>query len=207
MARGGSLALTVALQESDVLWILRGLDAEAAADCDVSEMDGFVVSQGLLDVYGGRLWLECEGEAATLRFTLPTARPWTILIVDDKPEAAQLYQRYLQELDCVLWVARDAQEAAQRLADGLPDLVLLDVLMPNEDGWSVLQRLRTGSGTARVPVVICSVLSQPRLGTALGATAVLQKPISQEDLLSTVERLLRPEGNRGPACPAAPPTP
>lgn len=207
MAAGETLTLSVLPREGDVLWVLRGLAADMAADIDVDEVDGFAVSQGLLDVYGGRLWLEPEGdEEASLCFTLPTARPWVILVVDDKPEAAQLYQRYLQELDCVLWAAHDAQEAEQHLADALPDLVLLDVLMPNEDGWSVLQRLKTDPDTASVPVVICSVLSQPRLGLALGATAVLQKPINQEDLLSTVERLLRPEGNRGPACPAAPPT-
>lgn len=207
MAKTEALTLLVEPRGGHVEWVLHGLDAEEAAGCDVAETDGLVVSQGLLDVYGGRLWLECEGEEATLRFTLPTARPWTILIVDDKPEAAQLYQRYLQDLDCVLWAASDAQEVAQRLADGLPDLVLLDVLMPNEDGWSVLQRLRTDPTTADVPVVICSMLSQPRLGLALGATAVLQKPISQEDLLQTVAQLLHREDSPATVHPTAPPSP
>ncbi|HHX44060.1 MAG TPA: response regulator [Chloroflexi bacterium] len=207
MAKTEALTLLVEPRGGHVEWVLHGLDAEEAAGCDVAETDGLVVSQGLLDVYGGRLWLECKGEEATLRFTLPTARPWTILIVDDKPEAAQLYQRYLQDLDCVLWAASDAQEVAQRLADGLPDLVLLDVLMPNEDGWSVLQRLRTDPTTADVPVVICSMLSQPRLGLALGATAVLQKPISQEDLLQTVAQLLHREDSPATVHPTAPPSP
>jgi CheY-like chemotaxis protein len=205
MAARDSLTLSVTPRAHDVLWVLHGLDAQEAARCDVSQTDGFVVSQELLDVYGGALSLECEGDEATLRFTLPTVRPWTILIVDDNPEAAELYRRYLQEVDCVLWVARDAQEVAQRLADGTPDLVLLDVLMPNEDGWSVLQRLKTDPATAHVPVVICSVLSQPRLGLALGATEVLQKPISQEDLLQTVAQLLHREDSPATVHPTVPP--
>jgi len=205
MAAGNKLALSVVPREGDVLCALGALAADAAARCDLDEVNGLAVSRGLLEVYGGQLWLEHnEGQEASLCFTLPTVRPWAILVVDDKPEAAQLYQRYLQELDCVLWVARDAQEAEERLAEATPDLVLLDVLMPNEDGWGVLRRLRTDPSTAGVPVVICSVLSQPRLGSALGATAVLQKPISQEALLSTVQRLLRLEGNRASVCQATP---
>ena len=60
--------------------------------------------------------------------------------------------------------------------------------MPEEDGWAILQYLQENSSTAEIPVVICSVLSQPQLALALGAKEVLQKPISREELLATVRR-------------------
>lgn len=67
---------------------------------------------------------------------------------------------------------------------------LLDVLMPNNDGWQILEWLRAEPSTSTVPIVVCSVLDQPHLAFALGAQAVLQKPVTQADLLKTVHRLL-----------------
>jgi len=76
------------------------------------------------------------------------------------------------------------------LAAMTPDLILLDVLMPQQDGWRLLQGLKTQEDTATIPVVICSVLGQSDLATALGAAAVVQKPISEEVLVATVGQIL-----------------
>ena len=75
--------------------------------------------------------------------------------------------------------------------------MLLDVLMPQEDGWDILQSLKTLPETASIPVVICSVLSQPHLALALGAAEVLRKPISEETLLATVKKVLALEDTVG----------
>ena len=82
------------------------------------------------------------------------------------------------------------QQLDDELAKASPDVILLDVLMPQLDGWDILQQLKTRPETQHVPVVICSVLSQPRLAVALGAADVLRKPISAEALLTTIRRLL-----------------
>lgn len=139
-----------------------------------------------------------------LCFTIRAIKPKTILIIDDDGDTISLYQRYLQGQDYVLQVAQSGDQAQALIAGGVPDLILLDVLMPREDGWDILQRLRAAPETASIPVVICSVLSQSRLALALGAVEVLGKPLDQAALLRTVQRLLSRQGSAEGAHRAGP---
>ena len=205
-AVGDVLHLDISLESERTLWRVQALDRSPAEALYEEQM---AVSKGLLGLYGGRLWLEDGADGATLAicFSLPTPPNQVILIVDDDADAIRLYQRYLSGWPSILLVARDWPEVDERLADAVPDLVLLDVLMPNTDGWSILQKLKARPDTEQVPIVICSVISQPRLALALGAAAVLQKPFDREVLLREVERFLPRRDH--PATPAnsAPPYP
>ena len=111
-------------------------------------------------------------------------------------------QRYLDREGFRLWTAQSSEEAEAWLARGTPDVILLDVLMPREDGWDILQQLRTSPATASTPVIICSVLSQPQLALSLGASAVLQKPISREALVMAIRQALPLAGSGATARPA-----
>ena len=194
LAAGRTLELRVTLGDREAIWQVRGLDELRIGDL-AQGAGSFLVSRSLLSVYGGRFWIEREEGAFVLSFAVPTARPWTVLIIDDDLETIDLYRRYLSARQLVVQVARRGEEMASFLAEATPDLILLDVLMPREDGWNILQRLKNTPETANIPVVICSVLSQPHLALALGAAAVLQKPIAQETLLGAVQNLLAQEGS------------
>lgn len=195
LVAGRALRLSVSERARETLWQLRPLDEAKLGRVEAQPMPRFAVGRSLLSVYDGRLWLEKEPEGLVLCFTLPSARPWTIFILDDDPETVELYRRYLPAREFAVQVARRGAELDALLAEARPDLILLDVLMPREDGWNILQRLRNTPETASIPVLICSVLSQPSLGLALGAAAVLQKPIDQASLLQTVRRFLFREDN------------
>lgn len=198
LATGKVLELTVTLRENATLWRLRGLDQSKAPERSIQRVAGFAVGQELLRVYNGSLWFERdERRAPVLCFTMPTARPKTVFIVDDNADTIDLYQRYLQAGKFVVSAARSRDQLWALLAEAKPDLILLDVLMPQSDGWDILQRLKTMPETAAIPVVICSVLSQPQLALALGAVRVLQKPVDQEVLLETVQALLASEDSAG----------
>lgn len=197
-ASGTTLELTVTLQREETLWKLNGLKGVDLSEHDLERLPGLVLSRSLLEVYGGQLWLQREAEGrAALLFTLPIAKPKTILVIDDNADAIARYQRCLEPQGYALRLARSGEEVRAHLAEALPDLVLLDVLMPQEDGWDILQSLKTLPETASIPVVIVSVLSQPELAFALGASEVLCKPVSEETLLATVRKLLAPEDNAG----------
>jgi Amt family ammonium transporter len=71
----------------------------------------------------------------------------------------------------------------------LPDVIVLDVMMPGMHGWEVLQRIRNHPQTAQIPVIICSVVNNPELAQALGASTFLPKPIRQEDVLTALGRV------------------
>jgi CheY-like chemotaxis protein len=130
-----------------------------------------------------------------LCFTIPGSKPKTVLVIDDDADTVRLYQRLLQAHDYIVRTARSAEELKGQLGESLPDLVLLDVLMPREDGWDMLNYLKRAPATASIPVVICSVLSQPGLALSLGAEEVLRKPIQEEILIKTVERILAQAGS------------
>ncbi len=202
LVTGRTLRLSISARARETLWQLRPLDEAKVGRQDAQQTPRFAIGRSLLSVYEGRLWLEKEQGILTLSFTLPNARPWTILILDDDPETIELYRRYLPAREFAIQVARRGAELEALLTDARPDLILLDVLMPREDGWSILQRLKNTPETAPIPVVICSVLSQPSLALALGAAAVLQKPIDQASFLQTVRSFLPQEDSGGRARPA-----
>jgi CheY-like chemotaxis protein len=159
---------------------------------DLLKRPAIAVSRGLLEVYGGQLVVEIQQDGvAALLFLLPCERPRTLLVIDDHEDTLRLYQRYLQRHGYALRLARNGDEAWQALTEeSLPSLIILDVLMPREDGWMILQRLKIMPEMAKIPVIIYSVLSQPSLALALGAVAVLNKPVQEDVLLQALEKYL-----------------
>jgi len=209
LVSGSTLRLVVGLGEGDrrlrgprptsprpispkTLWQIMGLGHADRVRPGLEEATGFMVSQSLLDAYGGRLWVQTDERGrAVICFSVPVAKPEAILVVDDDAETIALYRRYLENQEYVVRGARNKDQVEAEMARSLPDLVLLDVLMPQEDGWGLMRYLKARPETAQIPIVICSVLSQPRLALALGAVRVLQKPISEQLLIQTVQSVLR----------------
>jgi CheY-like chemotaxis protein len=181
----GSLCLSVRVRRPEIVFRLVGAYGD-----DIVE--NLALGQRLLAVYGGRLWVEHKTASLRIAFALPIVEPPTILVADDDRETIALYQRYLQGHGYAVRLARNGSEIATSLAEKRPDAILLDVLMPQEDGWAVLQRLKTVPDTANIPVIVCSVLGQPSLALALGAAEVLRKPIEETELLGAIERALAP---------------
>ncbi|MHB0875631.1 MAG: response regulator [Anaerolineae bacterium] len=112
-----------------------------------------------------------------------------VLLVDDNEKLLQLYARYLSLGPYEAATATSAAEAEAWLEREHADAVVLDVMMRGEDGWELLERLRARPETARLPVIVCSVLDEPRLALLLGAQASLKKPIVADDLLEVVRRV------------------
>jgi signal transduction histidine kinase len=122
---------------------------------------------------------------------LPAA---TVLVVDDEPNNLEIIQGFLQLEGFNVVTAQDGQSALLSLPGSLPDLVLLDVLMPGLDGFEVCRRIKESPATAFVPVVIITALqgAQDRLrGAAAGADEFLSKPFDHVELITRVKGLLR----------------
>jgi len=122
---------------------------------------------------------------------MKVAQPHTVLVVEDNEGAIELYRRYLAQNEGYHLVGATDPRATYDMASHLrPAAIILDIMMPAQDGWSVLQRLRTDPGTASIPIIICSVCDDPELAVALGANAYLKKPVSQFQLLAALHRCL-----------------
>jgi DNA-binding response OmpR family regulator len=123
-----------------------------------------------------------------------------ILVVDDEPEVRSLVHELLSRAGYEIGEAADGRNALRQLFAAPPDLVVLDVTMPDMDGWQALERIRDVSD---VPVLMLtahgSELERVR-GLKAGADDYVMKPFGRQELLARVEALLRrSEGRRLPA--------
>ena len=117
----------------------------------------------------------------------------SILIADDEPNIVLSLEFLLQEAGYEVRVARDGQEALDALAQQLPDLILLDVMMPRVSGFDVCQRIRENPAWRGVRVVMLSAKGREvevHKGLALGADSYVTKPFAVKDLMAEVARQL-----------------
>lgn len=124
-----------------------------------------------------------------LSLSLPGADESLLLVVDDQETALRMFERYLSHTDLRLVGVRDGNEVLSLARRLQPQAITLDVMMPNMDGWEVLQGLQADPATRHIPVIVCSVWEEPELASSLGAADFLGKPIKQKDLLAALTRL------------------
>jgi two-component system copper resistance phosphate regulon response regulator CusR len=122
-----------------------------------------------------------------------------ILVVEDEKKAAAYLRKGLAENGFVVDVAHDGAEGLHRARSGDYDLVVLDVMLPGRDGWSVLAELRqAGKGTLVLFLTARDAVQDRVKGLELGADDYLVKPFAFSELLARVRSLLRRSGPRQP---------
>ena len=112
-----------------------------------------------------------------------------VLVIDDNEGLAEMLDRYLTGHACRVTAATSGREGLRLAQELVPDAIVLDVMMPDMDGWDVLQRLRVHPRTANIPVIIYSVINDPDLAYSLGATLFLPKPVRRDDVLTALHQL------------------
>ena len=116
----------------------------------------------------------------------------TILVADDEPNIV-ISLEYLQREGYVVIVAKDGQEALDVIARDKPDLVLLDVMMPNKSGFEVCQAVRADEALRHTRILMLTAKGRETdvaKGLALGADAYMTKPFSTKDLVQKVAQML-----------------
>jgi len=134
---------------------------------------------------------ELDGEAET-RETITPERPTPrrALVVENSPAAAEQVARYLDEIGVEAIVHPRGEGAFERALELLPDIVILDLLLPGLPGWEVLLQIKEEARTRGIPVLIVSVVDDRARGLALGAAEHLVKPISRRRFHEAVEHVL-----------------
>ncbi len=121
------------------------------------------------------------------------SRPAKILAVDDEPDLIDLMQYHLVRAGHEVTTATNGWEAIHAVRQNRPDIILLDPMLPDLDGFGVCEILRRDPVTATIPIVIVSAWSSPdsrHLGLELGALDYLTKPFSPHELVERVNRLV-----------------
>jgi PAS domain S-box-containing protein len=124
---------------------------------------------------------------ADLRSSLPApAGRRTALVVEDDMKSAELIRMQLEAEGFAVLHCTTAEEALVLALEQPLSLITLDLMLPNMDGWDLLARIKKTPALRRTPVVIISIVADPRKGFSLGAAAVMQKPISRQDLFDSL---------------------
>jgi len=117
-----------------------------------------------------------------------------ILVVDDEPDVVHLVEYNLKAADYEVVTASDGEQALKKARAAMPNLIILDLMLPELDGLEVCKLLRRDQSTAAIPIIILTAKSAEMdrvLGLELGADDYLTKPFSPRELVLRVKRLLR----------------
>ncbi len=121
-----------------------------------------------------------------------------ILIVDDDPDILEGILTILETQPYRLATARDGKKCMEMIAEDIPDLLILDLLMPRMDGWGVIREMRSEPRYAGIPIMVLTTVIEDasrrryelETGMAMSVQDYVQKPAKPNDLINRVERLL-----------------
>jgi signal transduction histidine kinase/DNA-binding response OmpR family regulator len=115
----------------------------------------------------------------------------TVLIIDDEEPAHELLERELASAGFYILHAAGGREGLKLAKQARPDVITLDIIMPDLDGWSVLKALKADPELCDIPVVLVTIMGDRDLGFALGAADYITKPLDRDLLMRAVGRHVR----------------
>ncbi len=175
---------------------------------------GLTISKNFCEVLGGDIQVESTpGEGTTFRVKLPSGRSAAaaksrlasetlqglqlicedssgvdLLIIDDDPSTHELIQRFVRDRDVSVYSALSGDKGLEMARGICPGLIIVDIVMPEMDGWEVLAALKSEPDTADIPTVVGSITHDEAKANRLGAVDYLVKPIGRKRLDTILSR-------------------
>ncbi len=203
----------IGISEKDLPTIFeefRQVDGSSARQFEGTGL-GLAIVKKIIGLLGGNISVKSklgEGSVFTIRIPLKWENPGilknanmlsetkpvephqkTILVVDDDPKMVAILSKYLNEEGYATIGATSGSEAVKLAAKYKPFAITLDIVMPDIDGFEVLQQLKNNVLTRDIPVIIVSVSDNNETGLALGALGYISKPVNKELLMAEINNL------------------
>ena len=203
-ARGGKLTLSSRRvgQSAKFDLVYHGNLSESSFRT-VDSAERLSVARQLLHTLGGGMEVDVRSDSLRIAVELP-GKGRSLLIVEDNPDAVRLISRLIADQGYTILSAGTVREGLELARRSRPTAVILDIMIPGQDGWDGLQSLKHDPSTQGIPVLVCSVLGESQLALALGAAGFLRKPLTRPALLDALAALLDPQPPPEAASPAQP---
>ena len=187
---GGQVNMFVQSSQTETIFCINGVPAHPSAKATFSEDDaiGLEIAHSLVDTWGGSLVLPSNTPGFEATMTLPALACVPVLVIDDNVDALHLLQRYTSGSRYRLIGTQDPREALLLAKENSPQIIVMDVMMPEIDGWELLAHLQQTPLTASIPLIICTILPQKELALSVGADGFIQKPVSRAQFLSVLDQ-------------------
>ena len=156
------------------------------------------MARRLLRTFEGELVVTApEGTGLRVVLTVPGFRRVPVLVVDDNADALHVLQRYVTGTRYHVCGLEDPRQVFAMAREIRPRVIVLDVMMPELDGWELLGRLREHPLTRQIPVIVCTILVEEDLALSLGAASFIRKPVSRQAFLQALDRQVRGQASEG----------
>jgi CheY-like chemotaxis protein len=143
----------------------------------------------ILNAEGGLVKTLVENHQGVFELTLPSVQQIKVLVVDDNQDLVHFYKRYTANTKYHIHHVSEGHELLETVLQLSPNVILLDVMLPDTDGWELLTKLQNHPVTRPIPVIVCSVMKGEDFASALGATKFLAKPVGRQQFLEALEQV------------------
>lgn len=147
---------------------------------------------------GGTVEVNRDDACIVFQIELPSVNEVTVLVIDDNSDLVHFYRRYTAGTRYHVVQVAEGKDVLKSVRVSTPDVIVLDVMLPDIDGWELLTLLCEHPETRAIPVILCSVVREEELALALGAALYLPKPVRRRQLLQALGQVLDPALERAP---------
>jgi len=171
---------------------------------------GLPISRHFVEMHKGQIWVDSSlNKGSTFSFAIPIkparelpetvddasstngndGQVKTVVAIDDDPGVINLYRRFLEKRNYKIVDVDNGTDVVAQVKAHVPFAILLDILMPNKDGWKILKELKQDALTKDIPVIVCTIIGDKNKGFELGAADYLTKPIVESELVSALKHV------------------
>lgn len=171
--------------------------AVTASPLCTNQLPDSTLIREIVSLYSGGLQVQSGQDEMKIQVHLPLARKVSVLVIDDNTDLVHFYRRYVANTRYEIIHAGEGEGVFAVAKECRPALIVLDVMLPDTDGWELLVQLRTHPATQTIPVIVCSVVRREELAAALDAALYVAKPVRRQQFIQALDQVLAQVESKG----------